>query len=226
MSGLTYEFCAGAPTWPGCDAVIADHEAAQNAPKDGGMKMDGGDDHMMEEKADPMMGQMAYTLTAVLGAANAGLTLFRYADTVDISALGEVDNIENYRMIVDYSELAFWGVASLTQIATLFGAMGEQNLMVWMYGSMIMGLVGLVVEAYMWYVRDQAKDDSASFAVVESDMVKYAAMHAAMSLNLMMEHKNWMAAQWMLLDDETKEKMMPSDKRDDDMPESLFSLMF
>ena len=73
MSGLTYEFCAGAPTWPGCDAVIADHEAAQNAPKDGGMKMDGGDDHMMEEKADPMMGQMAYTLTAVLGAAHAGL---------------------------------------------------------------------------------------------------------------------------------------------------------
>ena len=231
MSSLTYEFCAGAPTWPGCDQVIADHNAAQSAPKDSGKMMDG-DDHMMEEKADPMMGQFVYTLTAVLSAANAGLTLTRYEDRYDTEVLDSVFDGQNwiavYRQIVDYSGLAFWSVASLTQIATLFGAMAEINLMVWMYGSMVMGLLGLVVEAVMWLARDEASQSDSGFAVttyniVETDMVKYAAMSTAVTLNLAMEHENWMAAQWMLLDDETKDKWMGDD---DEEPESLFSLMF
>ena len=48
-----------------------------------------------------------------------------------------------YRNIKMYSELAFFGVASLTQIATLFGALADINLMVWWYGGTVMGLVSL-----------------------------------------------------------------------------------
>ena len=104
--------------------------------------------------------------------------------------------------------------------------------MVWMYGSMLVALSGLVVEVIMWYARDGASqsDDAsaaAAFALIESDMVEYAAMSTAVSLQLYMERANWMTAQWMLLDDEQKEAwfgdMM---EEDEEMPESLISLFF
>ena len=47
-------------------------------------------------------------------------------------------------------------MASITQIATLAGALAEQNIMVWAYGGMVLGLVGMVVEFIMWYARDAA----------------------------------------------------------------------
>ena len=106
---VDYAFCLETPEWPGCKEIIADHEAAQEAEKaDAGM---GGDDDMMKDMdgADPMMGQMTYTLTALLGAANVGLTLYRYNKETnnDVSAYdnvwGDQNWIEIYRMILNYT---------------------------------------------------------------------------------------------------------------------------
>ena len=108
-----------------------------------------------------------------------------------------------YRNIKYWSELGFFGVASLTQIATLFGSMADINLMVWWYGSMIMGLISMFTMALMWYARDEVRETSA-FGVIEGDATSMMAESASLTLTLWMEHKNWMAAQWDLLDEETK----------------------
>jgi len=239
---VDYEFCVTTPNWPDCDRIIKEYEDAQKQQEqaDGGMDGEHGMDGMDMDRADPMMGQMAYTLTAVLTAANAGLTLFRYSKKGrnDVSAYDNVWGGQNwidiYRMIYNYSELAFFGVASITQIATLFGAMASTNLMVWMYGSMFMALAGLMIEVLMWYARDGASTSSDAeadnaFAQVENDAVWFAAFSAVRSFNLYTERRNWMAAQWMLLSDEEKDMWMKERRGDDDdkeMPESLFSLMF
>ena len=52
-------------------------------------------------------------------------------------------------------------------------------------------------------------------------MVRISAFSAAISLELYMQSENWMAAQWMLLDDETKDEWMEEEE-----PESLASLIF
>ena len=149
---VDYAFCVDSPTWPGCDEVLANHAATA--------EMAGGDMHP-EWEVDPMMGQLVYTTVALMGAARAGLTLFAWdrliEDPYDSSvacAFGYDSNIECtytnwveiYDKVANYSMLAFFGVAAVTQIATLFGALAEINLMVWMYGGMAYAASALVVE--------------------------------------------------------------------------------
>ena len=122
-----------------------------------------------------------------------------------------------YRNIKMYSELAFFGLASLTQIATLFGALADINLMVWWYGSMIMGLVSVVTTAIMWWARDDVYEEVGSFGIIESDATRFMAESASLTLTLWMEYDNWMAAQWALLDEETQNEW------ENDM---LFSVLF
>ena len=218
MSSVNAEFCAGLPDWPGCE----EFNQPDNQDMDNSMgKMDNG--YMEEEETNPFMGQLTYTTTAVMVAANAALTLWRYDDKNDASSADGFFEGRNwatfYRDVITYSELVFFGVASLTQIATLFGALADINLMVWWYGSMIMGLVSLVIEAAMWMAREQIVNDpnGSVYAIVEADMVKYTARGASLTLTLWMEYENWMAAQWALLDEETQNEW------ENDM---LFSILF
>lgn len=196
------EFCRDLPTWPGCE-VFNQPEPVNT---DGKMMDDG---YMKEAEADPMMGQLTYTMTAVMLATNAALTLFRYDDKYDASALDDEfpfsNWIDTYRSIMSWSELAFFGVASITQIATLFGAMADINLMVWWYGGMFMGLVNVGISAIMFWARDEVYEEATAYGVIESDATKMMAHSASLTLSLWMEYDNWMAAQWALLDDETKD---------------------
>ena len=75
---VSYEFCVSTPAWPGCDQIIADHEAAQAAQNNDSGNLDGDMDDDME--ADPLMGQLTYTLTAVAMSANALLKMTRYSE--------------------------------------------------------------------------------------------------------------------------------------------------
>lgn len=223
---ISYEFCVGAPTWPGCAELIADHEAEQAAQNANGNGRQDGDMDDDKHGADPMMGQIVYTATAVGMSANALLKMTRYEDQYDWSTADSVyDNtnwIEMYHMVADYSGAAFWTVAAITQLATVFGALANYNLMVWAYGGMIYSLAGLAVEIMMWVARDQANesDDAnagGAYIQVESDWTSFMAEHAAVALELYWEMENWGAAQWELLSDEEKEMWEESD---------MFSLTF
>ena len=122
-----------------------------------------------------------------------------------------------YRNVTYYSRLIFFGVASLTQIATLFGALADINLMVWWYGSMIMGLVSIVRAAQVAWARDELRDQTEFFDGVEKDGVKYMATSATLTYILWNAYESWMAAQWALLDEETQNEW------ENDM---LFSILF
>ena len=169
---VDYNFCVQTPSWPGCDQVIADHEAAQK--QDSG-DMDMGKDDAWMEGSDPMAGQMTYTMVAVGAFANALLRVTRYEDAYDYSTyddtIGDYNWIEIYHQIVDYSTIALMGVVSVTQVASLFGALGYWNIMAWGWSAFIMMFTGLVVEILMWYARDQASEEGAAAAwtKVESD---------------------------------------------------------
>ena len=69
----------------------------------------------------------------------------------------------------------------------------------------------------MWWARDDVYEEAASFGVIESDATSMMAESASLTLTLWMEYDNWMAAQWDLLDDATKEEF------ENDM---LFSVLF
>lgn len=61
-------------------------------------------------------------------------------------------------MIDRYLGAAFWTLAAITQLASQFGAMSDINLMVWGYGSMVLGLGAFAIEGLYWYGRDQTRD--------------------------------------------------------------------
>ena len=246
---LTYEFCVDAPTWPECDQVLADHAAASESGK-----MDGGDDDMPMMAVNPMMGQLVYTTVALMGAARAGLTLFRWTELIDDypdmylcsfdyvyspdAPICEGRNwVKTYEKIANYSMLAFFGVAAVTQIATLLGApLAGVNLMVWIYGGMAYALAALANEVFIMYVMDKAfngddfeyndreryEEDYVTTKQIRTDQVRYSGMNAIWAVALLSQSENWLAAQWMLLDDATKDAWMDGA----DQPESLFSLMF
>ena len=105
--------------------------------------------------------------------------------------------------------------------------MAETNLMVWGYGTMVLGLGSLVYEGLFWYARDQSRADAdlATWSAANSMVTMHGAMMAGVTLELWAQRENWMMAQWMQLDDDMQGKMM-GDKDMDDMPKNLYALLF
>jgi hypothetical protein len=119
-------------------------------------------------------------------------------------------------MLAEYSAAGFWTLAAITQLATVFGALANYNIMVWAYGGMIYALVGLVIELLMWWARDAASQSTdanaaGAYDLVESDWTTFMAEHAAVSLELYFEMDNWWAAQKELLTDEEIEMWEDAD---------------
>lgn len=203
-----------------------------------GKKMEG-----MMMMADPMMGQVTYTMTAVSAAIVTAFELFRYnPSTAEVwtywatAGLTGTDLAKLSRDIGGYAGLAFWSVASLTQILSIFGVAADINMMVWMYGGAIGGVVGLVAHFIAMYAYDklyvvsstsatQAEVDAADALMHEMELAAIAmgSGEVLMGLELYDQGMNWMAAQMMAMGEGKKEKVMDEMMgEDEEMPEEFF----
>ena len=220
------DICAFDPTADGCQPEITTMDQPME-PMDGGkMDMDMDMDHKEMDDMEDWAGQIAYTMTAVMATTHIALTAFRYRPFATYYAAGDSLSFNYwklYNQIEQYAGLAIFGVASITQILTLFGIAGDVNLLVWMYGVHMTGMVVHMVTAVLRFLAYETAwtacagdsttnpDQCATFDAVEHEMLELTAMATSMEFTLYTNHKSWMKAQWLAMDEETqaewKEKM-------------------
>jgi hypothetical protein len=103
-------------------------------------------------EVDPMAGQLTFLLTAWGATIFTALDAFRYNKLEDVwckanSAyeMGVADkNFCNAKTIGYYGNLAVWGILAITQTLSTLGIAAEINLMAWMYGQAVFGLIMLI----------------------------------------------------------------------------------
>merc|ERR1712154_443841 len=83
---------------------------------------------------DPMMGNLTYLHVA----------------------MGSAITWEYMGMLHHYSHLAIMSVLTVTQILSMFGILGEINMMAWMYAEMLEMVIGLVLKLGWMYTYDMA----------------------------------------------------------------------
>lgn len=203
--------------------------------------------------ADPMAGQLTYTMVAIMSSVMITLDLYRYNDAS--TRYSEWDNISaspgtNYWQyacqLASYSSLAFWMIASITSLLAINGIAADINMMVWMQGgaaTAVLSLISHVLQmlAYDTVFTAYSQDNSGGDATIggyitaattikgemELDMVKASAKEALTLATLYEEGSNWMAANMMAMAGEKKEEMMEEMKDDDgEVPEQLFKAAF
>lgn len=118
-----------------------------------------------------------------------------------------------------YGTIAFWGIATLTQLLSDVGVMTDINMMVWMYGEIfaclaIVAATGLRLFAY-WTahgVVTTVGSPNASTAETLKGALEYEMLHT-MALNgfagsiLNGQKDNWLQAQWNGLSSERQAEL-------------------
>lgn len=156
------DFCDFVPDDPSCQPV---DPPTPVGPTDGG-DMPGGDGHhgeiddyedMMEMMGhNPMMGNLTYLHVAMGSAIHAALELFVWHED-DYYDDGEVlgtNTWEYLGMLSHYSHLGIWSILTITQLLSMFGILGEINLMAWMYAEMLEMIIGMVLKLGWMYTYD------------------------------------------------------------------------
>ena len=249
--------CVENPEADGCKPDVPDTDGGNtDEPSEGG-KSDGGKDKdesgKMDMKgvewimmADPMTGQITYTMVAIMSAAMIALDMFRYNPSStyfagwDNIAASPGTNYWQYSVeAVRYTSLAFWVIASLSQLLSIAGVLGSDiNMMIWMHGGAASAGIGLISHLlYMYaydivftaYNQDNSGNDStiatykteaaAVKATMELDAIAMAAHETIVMATLYEQGENWMAAQMMMMGEEKKEEAMEEMKDEDgEMP--------
>merc|ERR1719446_582615 len=140
-------------------------------------------------------------------------------------------------LIGDYATLAIMGVATITQLLSMFGIAASVNMMVWMWGVMVGGgIVSMVVGAmWMWAYRaamsDLSSDSTTNAATtisadgtaaalmassIEMDMVKAMAHEASATLTAWEYMESWMKAQYHALTPEQQAEWDMKEKDESD----------
>ena len=180
--------------------------------------------YQMLSTVSPMQGQMTFTVVALLQAGVIALKLFKYRPISTTYTTGAAIFSINYwqiaNMIDGYGGLFFWGVASITQLLSVFGVMADVNLLVWGQIGPLMGIVSLISYGLRLFAYDTAYDlvvaDSTNTNAttvrdsLETELVEVAAMQAATGLALLQEKDNWLEGQWQALSEETRESIKAS----------------
>ena len=156
------DFCDFVPDDPSCQPV---DPVVPDGPTDGG-DGHGGDGHHgeiddwedMQEMMghNPMMGNLTYLHVAMGSAIHAALELFVWHED-DYYDDGEVlgtNTWEYLGMLSHYSHLGIWSILTITQLLSMFGIMGEINLMAWMYAEMLEMIIGMVLKLGWMYTYD------------------------------------------------------------------------
>merc|ERR1712038_6340 len=169
------DFCDFVPDDPSCQPDPVDPVG----PTDGGEGGHGGDSHgeiddyedLMEMKGhNPMMGNLTYLHVAMGSAIHAALELFVWHDE-DHYTEGDVLSTNTWEYLGQlnhYSHLGIMSILTVTQLLSMFGILGEINIMAWMYAEMLEMVIGLVLKLGWMYTYEMAyqmsEDDDASAA--------------------------------------------------------------
>ena len=230
-------FCDFVPDDASC--AKPEPEGSPDMPEGGGMdgdKMEN-EGEMMEMEMNPMLGNLTYLHVALFGLIEVSLEMFRYHDDAEYDA-GEVlgTNLWKYAsMTHHYSELAFMGVLTITQLLSMFGIAGEINIMAWMYIEMAVMVLELILKLVNLYIIDASYNimmdttdtgDNRTNATAVNDGVKegaFSSMVAATSVGLALytQHENWMYAQVMALPEEAQAKYMHGEKHEEHHDENM-----
>ena len=160
---MSDEFCAFVPDDPSCQP--------EPAPSGGGGKDDpdmSGDDHhgeiddyedLMEMKGhNPMQGNLTYLHVALGSAIHAALELFVWHED-DYYDNGDVLSTNTWKYLGQlhhYSHFGVMSILALTQLLSMFGILGEINIMAWMYAEMLEMIVGMVLKLGWMYTYEMA----------------------------------------------------------------------
>ena len=258
--------CVENPEADGCRPDVPDNNG--NGPNENSNAGDGegkGKDEsgkgMMDMKdaewimaADPMTGQITYTMVAIMSASMIALDMFRYnpsstyyAEWANAFAAPGTNYWQYANEAVRYTSLAFWVIASLSQLLSIAGVLGADiNMMIWMNGGAATALVGLIshilyMVAYDTVFTAYSQDNAGADATIqgyidaattikdtmELDAVAMAAHDTIVMATLYEQGMNWMAAQMMMMGDEKKEEVMEEMKDEDgEVPEELLKIAF
>ena len=112
----------------------------------------------LEDKVNPMSGQITFLLVALGVTVGSALKLFRYRSESTYYDAGKILS-SNYWKLGDqislYSWLGLGGVAFLTQLLSVAGIAVDINIMVWMVVlPLVGGLVGLTYSILMFLAYD------------------------------------------------------------------------
>ena len=237
-------FCEFVPDDPSCQP----DEPVDQQPADDGH---GGDSHgeiddyedLMEMKGhNPMMGNLTYLHVAMGSAIHAALELFVWHEE-DYYDDGDVLSTNTWKYLGElnhYSHLGVMSILTITQLLSMFGILGEINIMAWMYAELLEIIVGLVLKLGWMYTYEmayqitEAEDSTASeianasavMSGVQSDMTKKTIEGTAAHFALHVEHHNWMYGQVKMLPEEVQEKYhkkhgKKDKKHDDEMMEMV-----
>jgi len=221
-------FCPFVPTDPLCLDKPDETTTDPTRPVDGGdkptdptdmNKMDGGDDHMMMDKADPLMGQLTFLGVALSHSIWAGANLFKYhhSDSYysngDLMTAGTTNYWKIGEELHEYAGLTIFGVISITQLLSTLGMFTEINMMAWAYGVMAYTIISMIADLILLWGKDvafgKAEDTSSAASVVTAANATVTSINAALFeaeafalANHMMEHQqheNWLIAQMINL---------------------------
>ena len=172
---------------------------------------------------------------------------YRYSSIVTDADVGETATDTNYfsmlSMASNYWTMTTHLILVITQLLSMVAGMAEINMMAWMYINLANMVVGMIMGMAYVYVYNEywtIAEDSTSTAAEITDatlaltwMKRMKTVEMAFKghymLALYKNHKNWMMAQWMSLDEETKAAWMEKhemDKEDHDMDEDDMYALF
>ena len=115
---------------------------------------------MMDSEMNPLLGNLTYFHVALAGLIEASLATFRYHDENENDA-GEVMGTNLWKLTAEvhhYSEIAFLGILTITQLLSMFGIAGEINIMAWMYIEMAEMVLGLLIKLVTFYIINAGYD--------------------------------------------------------------------
>merc|ERR1739846_257825 len=170
------------------------------------------------------MGNLTYLHVAMGSAIMGALELFVWheEDYYDDGDVLSSNTWEYLGQLNHYSHLGIMSILTVTQLLSMFGILGEINIMAWMYAEMLEMVIGLVLKLGWMYTYEMAyqitqdDDDTAAnqtkaasvMSGVQADMTKSTVYGTAAHFALHTEHENWMYAQVMALPEEAQEKYM------------------
>ena len=206
------------------------------------------DDMDMDKSGDYMMANVHFLMVPLMVLVQKAAWEFRYSSIVDMNfTVGSEATDTNYFsmlcMASSYWTMGTHAILFITQLLSMVAGMAEINMMAWMYVNLanmvVMGIMGLAY-VYVFNMYWTVAEDSASSAAEILDattamgwMKRAKTVEMAFGghymLVLYMHHKDWMMAQWMSLDEETKAAWMEKhemDKEDHDMDEDDMYTLF
>ena len=115
-----------------------------------------------EDYDDKALGraQRTYFTTALANSVQASLDTFRYRGSDSYYDDGDVLGSTNYWQLANqmhgYSGVAFWSLASITQLLSMFGHAVDINLIVWLYGGRLLMLTSLATLILEYLAYDKS----------------------------------------------------------------------